>query len=153
MGWHCKLLPWSRTSAFKCSKISVLHTSCTCCLHGRRFTLPAYFNQQNSTSLQRSLFLNRANTPKYLFGHFKPTLKCCLFTWPLQINTPERLGRDKHPILCFLPHQLMIIKTLPFTVFTHEITEQTNNLGTIKQKLSARYINTTVILAHSWLNV
>lgn len=97
-------------------------------------------------------FRNRTNTLKYLFGHFNPTLKCCFFTWAFQIIIPERLDRNKHPILCFLPHQLMIIKTLPFIVFTQEISEQTNNLGTIKQKLSARYINTTVILAHSWLN-
>lgn len=44
------------------------------------------------------------------------------------------------------------MKTLTFIVFTQEILEQTNNLGTIKQKLSAKYINVTVILAHSWLN-
>lgn len=97
-------------------------------------------------------FLNRANSLKYLFGLFNPTLERCLFTWPLLISIPESLGRDKQPTLCFFPHQLMIIKTLPFIVFTQEISEQTNNLGTIKQKLSARYINTTVILAHSWLN-
>jgi len=46
----------------------------------------------------------------------------------------------------------MIIKTLTFIVFTEEISEQTNNLGTIKQKLSAKYIDITVVLAHSWLN-
>lgn len=68
------------------------------------------------------------------------------------IRKLQEIGWEKCTIFHFLPHQLTIIKTLTFIVFTQEISEQTNNLGTIKQKLSAKHINKTAILAYSWLN-
>lgn len=49
------------------------------------------------------------------------------------IRKLQEIGWEKCTIFHFLPHQLTIIKTLTFIVFTQEISEQTNNLGTIKQ--------------------